>query len=50
MGTAGSILETYNGLSLASDAKTEQGAGNFWFNVLNTQSQYVAAFDGAIFR
>jgi len=48
-GTAGSILETYNGLSLASDAKTEQGAGNFWFNVLNTQSQYVAAFDGAIF-
>ena len=48
-GTAGSILETYNGLSLASDAKTEQGAGNFWFNVLNTQSQYIAAFDGAIF-
>ena len=48
-GTAGSILEAYDGLSLASDAKTEQGAGNFWANVLNVQSQYVAAFDGAIF-
>ena len=48
-GTAGSILEAYDGLSLASDAKTEQGAGNFWANILNVQSQYVAAFDGAIF-
>jgi len=48
-GTAGSILESYTGLSLASDAKTEQGAGNFWANVINTQSQYLAAFDGAIF-
>jgi len=48
-GTAGSILEAFDGLSLASDAKTEQGAGNFWANVLNVQSQYVAAFDGAIF-
>ncbi len=48
-GTAGSILESYTGLSLASDAKTEQGAGNFWANVINAQSQYLAAFDGAIF-
>lgn len=48
-GTAGSILEAYAGLSLASDAKTEQGAGNFWFNVINTQSQYLAAVNRAIF-
>ena len=48
-GTAGSILESYTGLSLASDAKTEQGAGNFWFNVINAQSQYLAAVNRAIF-
>ena len=48
-GTAGAVLETYTGLSLASDAKTEQGAGNFWFNVINTQSQYLAAVNREIF-
>jgi len=48
-GTAGQVLETFDGVSLASDAKTEQGAGNFWFNVINQQSAYVAAFDGAIY-
>jgi len=48
-GTAGSILESYTGLSLASDAKTEQGAGNFWFNVINAQSQYLAAVNREIF-
>jgi len=48
-GTSNAVLESYTGLSLASDAKTEQGAGNFWYNVLNTQSQYVAAVNRAIF-
>lgn len=48
-GTAGQVLETFDGVSLASDAKTDQGAGNFWFNVINQQSAYIAAVNRAIF-
>lgn len=40
-GTAGQVLEIWEGLSRASDAKTEDGATNFYQNVINQQSQYV---------
>jgi len=40
-GTPGSILERYEGLSLASDAKTESGATNYYKNVINSSSNYI---------
>jgi len=40
-GTKGTVLERYNNLSLASDAKTEQGAGNYYKDVINQQSAWV---------
>ncbi len=40
-GTAGQVLEIWKGLSRASDAKTEDGATNFYQTVINQQSQYV---------
>ena len=40
-GTPGSILERYEGLSLASDAKTETGATNYYKNVINRSSSYI---------
>ena len=40
-GTKGSVLETYENLSVASDAKTDQGATNFYKNVINQSSGYV---------
>jgi phage tail sheath protein FI len=50
-GVAGSVLETYSSVSLAVDAKTEQGAGNYWLNVINQQSAYLsiggAAYNGS---
>lgn len=50
-GVKGTVLETYASVSLASDAKTEQGAGNFLNNVINQQSAYIAvsskAFNGS---
>ena len=39
-GTPGTILEKYTGLSKASDAKTPQGAANYWKTVLEG-SQYI---------
>lgn len=39
--TRGAILEKFEGLSLASNAKTEDGANNYFINVVNAKSQYV---------
>jgi hypothetical protein len=40
-GTPGSVLERYEGLSLASDAKTETGATNYYKEVINRSSNYI---------
>lgn len=40
-GRAGSILETYVGLSRATDAVTEGGATNYYKTVINQASKYV---------
>lgn len=40
-GTPGSILERYEGLSLASDAKTETGSANYYKSVINSSSSYI---------
>jgi phage tail sheath protein FI len=40
-GTKGAVLERYNNLSIASDAKTEQGATNYYKDVINQQSSWI---------
>ena len=40
-GTAGTILETFEGVSQAHDAKTPQGSSNYYPNVLYTQSKFI---------
>jgi len=40
-GVPGSILETYVGLSRATDAKTPDGSVNYYKDVLNNQSSYI---------
>ena len=40
-GQSGSILETYENLSVAKQAKTEQGASNYYANVVNQSSAWV---------
>ena len=40
-GAQGTLLETYEDVSVASDAKTEQGATNYYRDVINQQSAYV---------
>jgi len=40
-GTTGTILETFAGVSQAHDAKTSNGASNYYPNVLYTQSKYI---------
>lgn len=42
-GTPGSVLETFIGVSLAENAKTETGASNYYKNVLATSSAYINA-------
>lgn len=42
-GTKGQILEVYEGVSRATDAKTESGEDNFWINVIKNQSAYIWA-------
>jgi len=42
-GTKGQILEVYEGLSRATDAKTESGETNFWLDVIKNQSNYIWA-------
>lgn len=46
-GTANTMLEKYGYVSKASDAKTENGATNYYVNVLNNQSSYVWWMDHA---
>jgi len=40
-GTAGTVLEVFEGLSKASDAKSSSGANNYYKNVINSQSRYL---------
>jgi phage tail sheath protein FI len=40
-GTKGTVLETWEGLSLAPDARASSGANNYWADVINTGSSYV---------
>ena len=44
-GTAGTILETFEGLSQAHDAKTAQGSSNYYPNVLYAQSKFIYWID-----
>jgi len=49
-GSANTVLEKFNSVSKALDAKTPDGGSNFYRNVINTQSQYLwfAAHPSAI--
>ena len=40
-GASGSVLEVYEGLSVATDAKTDQGASNYYKTVINQQSSNI---------
>ena len=40
-GTAGTVLEKWEGLSLFTDAKTENGAANYYRDVVNRNSRYI---------
>jgi phage tail sheath protein FI len=44
-GTTGTILETYEGVSQAFDAKTAEGSSNYYPNIIYAQSQYVYWID-----
>ena len=44
-GTAGTILEIFEGVSQASDAKNESGATNYYADVIYNQSNYVYWMD-----
>jgi len=44
-GTAGTILETFEGVSQASDAKTSTGSSNFFPDVIYAQSKFVYVMD-----
>lgn len=44
-GAAGTILETYEGLSQASDAKTPSGATNFYADVIYNNSDFIYWMD-----
>jgi len=40
-GAPGTVIEKYDTLSLAVDGKTEQGAGNYYKEVINQRSPYI---------
>jgi len=40
-GTRGQVIERFEGVSFANDAKTENGSTNYYKNVINQQSSYV---------
>src|SRR6056300_1231576 len=40
-GTAGEVLEVYDSVSVASDAKTPQGDSNYYKDVIYNRSQYI---------
>lgn len=42
-GVRGTVLEVFEGVSRATDAKTESGETNFWIDVINNRSAYVWA-------
>ena len=42
-GTKGQILEVYEGLSRATDAKTESGESNWWISVIERSSDWIYA-------
>ena len=44
-GTAGTILETFEGLSQASDAKNSQGGTNYYVDVIYNESNYIYWMD-----
>ena len=44
-GTAGEVLEVYDSVSKASDAKTPQGDTNYYADVLYNQSEYIYWMD-----
>ena len=44
-GVPGTILEVYEGVSRATDAKSVDGSGNFYRDVVNDQSQYIYAIN-----
>ena len=44
-GTAGTILEVFEGLSQASDAKTDNGATNYYVDVIYNQSDFIYWMD-----
>lgn len=45
-GIKGNVLEVFEGLSRATDAKTESGESNFWCDVLDNQSNYIYGKSG----
>lgn len=48
-GTKGTVLEKYDFVSKATDAKTENGASNYYVEVVNSTSKYIrAAYPGAL--
>ena len=40
-GQSGAVLEVYDNVSMASDAKTDQGGGNYYKDVINQSSEYI---------
>jgi len=40
-GTKGTVLETFNGLSKAANAKKHNGESNYYVNVINDSSKYI---------
>ena len=44
-GTAGEVLEVYDSVSVASDAKTPQGDTNYYIDVIYNKSQYIYWMD-----
>ena len=44
-GTAGEILETFEGVSQAFDGKTDSGNSNYYADVIYNQSKYVYVMD-----
>jgi hypothetical protein len=44
-GAPGTLLEVYNNISRASDAKTEEGDDNYYRNILRDQSLYVWSYN-----
>jgi len=40
-GTKDNVIEKYQGLSLCSDAKKEDGSSNYYYDVINNQSNFI---------